>query len=63
MSSIRICYLWEMGLMVKTAELERMRERRIKELRKCDDPTGTKYRVSDWVSLQCEGGPQTTTEE
>ena len=31
---LRVCYLWEMGLMVKTSELARMRERRLAELEK-----------------------------
>jgi hypothetical protein len=32
MAALRICYLWEMGLMVNTAQLERSRERRIQLL-------------------------------
>lgn len=46
MGSVRVCYLWEMGLMVKTAELERMREKRIKELEQRRQDFTKKYQIT-----------------
>jgi hypothetical protein len=37
MGALRVCYLWEMGLMVKSAQLERSRERRIQLLGSSDN--------------------------
>ena len=46
-SSLRVCYIWEMGMMVRTAELERLREKRIKELEKRRESFIAKYKITE----------------
>lgn len=48
MAAVRVCYLWEMGLMVKTIEMEQSRERRLQQLRQ----------VRCWASTTGEKCPE-----
>lgn len=44
---LRVCYSWEMGLMVKTAELQRVREQRERELARRREEFCARYNISE----------------